>query len=342
MSKFDKGDYVIGQTVDGKTNKPFLFKVTGIHKGIVTGNLEKDTHIQTLRSTVEVPAKDIIAVLLGDEPHPGKAYGCDTTMIYRGRKTHEHFGALTWFYKPETEVGERVVKAFDKVYKILKQQRLEFTLQPESCVWEILPYTGEKYAGMYKRSRKPEDNPHRFQMRPECMQPTDYTYVIAHEWAHHLHSEFATGKKLNAAWVRLYNTSIKVEDIPKEKSQELLTSLLDQQDLPSDFRGQLDEDDAIAFKWIVKAIQQQHKISIKELDLLFDAEFKDDIKALWPISGVSKSDLEPVVSEYATKNVRELFADSVSFYLIGKSLPKTVTALVEKTLSYARSNHEKG
>jgi hypothetical protein len=340
MQRFEKGDYAIGRSVDAKGSKPFLFKISGISKGVVSGVLEKNAHVQQLRKTVEVTTKDVV-LGLGNDPYPGRVHGCDTSLLYRGRKTHEAFGPLHWFYTPETEIGEKVVKAFDKSYKILKNNRLEFLVQPETCIWEIQPYNGEKYAGMYKRSRDPEKNPHRFLIKPEIIEPVQFPYVVTHELAHHMHSEFATGKKLNAAWVRLYNTSIKVEAISKEKSLELLTNLCEQEDLPSDFKGQLAEDDAIVFKWIMKTITQQHKLTIKELDLLFEADCKDDIKALWPSRGVSKSDLEPVVSDYACKNVRELFAEAVSFKLVGKSLPKAVEALVEKTFSYARSNHEK-
>lgn len=43
----------------------------------------------------------------------------------------------------------------------------------------------------------------------------------------------------------------------------------------------------------------------------------------------------------ATKNVHELIAEAVSFRMTGKKLPKAVDALVDKTFSYARANHEK-
>lgn len=341
MLPIETGDYVVAKAAKGKTTKPFLMKITSISKGIVSGVPAKDSHITQLRGSVEVPAKDVIAIVDKDDVYPGKIFGSDTTEIYQGKKSHDVFGSLYWFYKPEKEVGDGMIKGFDRVQKILKQNRLEFIVDPTTCIWEIAKHNGEKWAGMYKRSRKPDVSPNRLKIKPEIVPPAEYPYVILHELAHHLHSEYATGKKLNASWIRLYNTSIVVTAVAKEKSQEILNNLLDQEALPSDFRGQLDEDDAISFKWILKTIQTQHKLSIKELDLLFEADYKDDIKEVWPIRGVTKSDLAPVVSEYATKNVRELFAEAVSFRLLGTKLPKAVEALVDKSLSYARSNHEK-
>ncbi|MDN3095897.1 hypothetical protein P0E39_14260, partial [Enterococcus faecalis] len=124
----------------------------GISKGIASGKIEKDGHLPQKDAIVEVPQAKILAVLNGDEPHRGKVFGCDTSRVYKGRKTHDKFGPLYWFYRPEGDVGDRVVRAFDKAYKTLKKNGLEFLIQPETCVWEIVPANGERYAGMYRRS----------------------------------------------------------------------------------------------------------------------------------------------------------------------------------------------
>jgi hypothetical protein len=322
MSKFETGDFVIAQAA-----------------GIVVGTLEKDSHIRSLRKTVEVPKSDII-VNLGRDPKPGKAYDCDLTALYKGRKTHDEFGTLYWFYKPETEVAERIVKAFDKSSRILRKERLDFTIQPDLAIWEIQKYKDEKYCGMYKHSRDASKNPHRFIFRPEMVEPKDYTWVILHEHAHHIEREFLHSKALRGAWVQLYNSTILVEDIDKKTCAALLEEILTQEALPSDYKGQLDEENALALKWILKHIKQQHKLSIRELDTLFDAGMKDEIRDVWPMSGVSMNDLKPLVTEYATKSWRELFAESVSLHLTGVVLPKSVIALVEKSLAHVRTQDE--
>jgi hypothetical protein len=337
----NKGEYAIGvvRSNEGKA-KPFLFKVTGQNKGIVSGTLTKNSHIQSLRSSVEVPIKDVV-INLGADPFPGKVHGCDVTNLYRYKKQHSEFGYLYYFYDAADEVKTKLEHAFTKAYKVLKQARLDFLVQPDTCIWEVLPYTGEKYAGMYMRSKSTEKSPHRFQIRPEIMPATDWPYVINHELAHHLHKEFATGAKLQAAWIQLYNSTIKVSSIKREQSTELLEALLAQEDRPSDFRSVLNEEEAVIYKLILKSIQQQHSISVKELDLLFEADYRDDIRAVWPTRGIAKKDLAPVVSEYSLKAWYELFAEAVAYRLSGKVLPKEVEALVDRTFSFARSNHEK-
>lgn len=339
MINVSKGEYVFASSQQIK--RPAFFKVEHIQKGIVSGILEKDPHIKSKRFTFEAPLKDII-LSLGSDPYPGKVYGHDTSIIYRGKKTHDFFGPLHWFYSPEKEVGANLIKAFDKATKVLKQARLDFIVQPASCIWEIIPFNGEKYAGMYRRSKNAEKSPHRLQIRPEIMPSSEWLYVIYHELGHHLHYEFVTGKKLNAQWIELFNTSIKTTSVRKEKSQELLDNLLAQEDFPSDFKANLSEEDTEVYKLILKTISQQHSVSVKELDILFEADYKDEIKGVWPIRGVSKKDLAPVISEYSCKGWRETFAEAVAFRLTGKKLPKAVESLLDRTFSYARANHEKG
>lgn len=337
----NKGEYAIGLTRsnEGKA-KPFLFKVTGQNKGIVTGVLTKNSHIQSLKSSVEVPIKDVI-INLGTDPFPGKVHGCDVTNLYRYKKQHEHFSYLHYFYDASDEVKTKLDQAFTKAYKVLKQARLDFLVQPDTCIWEVLPYHGEKYAGMYMRSKNTEKAPHRFQIRPEIMPATEWGYVVYHELGHHLHKEFATGSKLQAAWIQLYNSTIKVSNIKKEQSTELLEALLSQEDRPSDFKSVLSEEESVVYKLILKNIQQNHSISVKELDLLFEADYRDDIRAVWPTRGIAKKDLAPVISEYSLKAWTETFAEAIAYRLTGKQLPKEVEALVDRTFSFARSNHEK-
>jgi hypothetical protein len=191
------------------------------------------------------------------------------------------------------------------------------------------------------RSKKLEMAPHRFQIRPEIMPSSDFPYVIYHELGHHLHKEFATGTKLQAEWIQLFNTSISVSSIRKDQSTELLDNLLGQEDVPSAFKANLSEEDTVIYKLILKNIQQQHSLSVKELDLLFEADYRDDIRSVWPTRGISKKDLAPIVSDYAATRYEELIAESIAYRLTGKKLPKDVTALVDKTFSFSRSNYEK-
>jgi hypothetical protein len=335
--KLEKGNYAIGLNRNkiGKP-KPFLFKINSVSRDTVIGVLEKNRHIQKQKYTFELPIKDII-VSLGNDPHPGKVHGQDTSILYRGKTIHDDFGDLYWFYRPESTVKEDVKSGFKKAAKCLKQNRLDFLINDDNCVWEILPFNGEKYAGCYIRSKDSEKSPNRYQIRPEIMPSSEYPYVILHEIGHHFHHEYLTGKKINASWVRLYNTSIAKDVIKKDKLQELLEGLIEQKEhLPSEYKTILSEEDTQSYRYILKAINDQHSLSVKELDLLFEADYLDDIKAIWPKRDLSLKMFAPIVSQYACKSVAELIAESFSMFLLKKKLPDDVHDLLDKSLSHGR------
>lgn len=331
-----KGDYFIAK-MEGK--KDYLAKALSDNdKKTVEAVVEKDCHIQGLRSTLTVQLSDIV-VVLGQEPYAGQVYGHDVGTLFRKRLTHPKFGDVFFFYKPKKEVLDALNASMDSVYTKLKKKGLTFLLN--DVVFEVRPYNGKgKYAGMYLKSKN-EKIPDRLWIRPEQMTPSDYNYVWLHELGHGLHFTYCPSKKLNATWLKMYNTSIKVEAVKKDKSQQLLDLLMDGEEPPSDFKRGLDEDDALAFKWIIRTIQQVNGLSIKELDTLFEAEMKDEIKKVWPVRNIPRKELAPILSEYATKNVRELIAEAFAFYMIGKKLPEPVVKLLEKTIEYAKANREK-
>jgi len=292
-----------------------------------------------MRHTFTQATADIV-VVLGQQPYPGKVYGFDVGSLHRKRLTHDRFGDVHFFYKPEKQVLSDLRDSMTRVANKLNKQDLGFLLN--DVVYEVLPYHGEKYAGMYLRS-KTDKVPDRIQIRPEIMPASEYDYVWYHELGHRLHLTFCReSKKLNAQWLKLYATSIKAMTIKKDKSQQLLDLLIDGQETPSDFKRGLDEEDALAFKWIIRTIQQVNGLSIKDLDTLFEAEMKEEITKVWPVRSISHKELAPIVSEYATVNFKELFAECFAFYMTKKKLPEPIIKLMEKSISYGKAHKDQG
>lgn len=331
--------YIIGRAQGGAGPKLFFGKVQSRSGTILEGYIEKDAHIANVKTSFEIPAKDVV-LDLGENPHPGSVYGFDTTNRFFTRKVHDFFGPICFFYKPEKEVVKKLFAAFDTAAKIL--QKAGFEYPAGISVWEIVPKESKgKWAGYFKKSNKPESNPHRFSIKPESAPDSEWVYIILHEFAHYLHFSAMTGAKLNAAWIKLFNTSIKVQTIKKETSVSLLENLVSGEDRPSDFKSSLDEDQRNAYNWILRTIKADHSVSVRELDTLFEADAKDEIQNLWPQRTIHHKDLQPIVSEYATTAVQELLAESVAFYLTKRKLPAGITKLVEKSLSFAKANQEK-
>jgi hypothetical protein len=164
----------------------------------------------------------------------------------------------------------------------------------------------------------------------------DFVYVILHEYGHYLHANHLKNPKVNAGWIRLFNTSIKPQAIDRDTITRLLEDLIAGEERPTDFRGQLEEQDRLSFNWIVRTINKDHAVNLKELDILFTADDRDSIRHLWPKRAITRKELAPIITEYATKNYHELFAESFAYYFIkklpsGDRMPQNIIDFMDKT-----------
>lgn len=335
-----KGDYVIAESTEFK--EPVVLKISGADGIMATGVSIKYQNIPNLRKVIDVKQEDIF-LNLGPNPRKGRVYGLDVSNLYKGSVDHKNFGRLCWMYKPQADTKTDILRGFSVAYKKLAKFGLEF-LADEDIVWEINPANGERYAGMYIPAKKTKslEVPARIMLRPEVMTADLYPYVVIHELGHHVHRAFLKSPKLEAAWIKLFNTSIKPQDIDKTESAFFLDTLLAGEERPSVFRKSLEEEQQVAFKWIIRHISQTHGITMHELDLLFEGDEREEIRALWPTRTIQRKELDPVISEYATKNFRETIAEAFALHLTGTQLPKAVIKLVERTISYAKAQSGKG
>jgi len=327
-------DYLLVKQSNGK---PFLLRAEKVTTETVTGVVVKDCHIPGKKQVIDVPRSDCFANM-GKDPMPGFAYGVDLE-VYRGRKEHHIFGMQNFFYRPKKDVSKQWLKTLDVAGKKLKTAGFTKVLNDE-IIWEIAKHNGQKYAGYYTPRRGDTIAPRiRIHLEIVGAKSSDYLGFIYHEFAHHLHYAYLMESlKLDARWIQLFNTSIKVVNINKSICEQLLNGLLEGEVKPSRFKAEIEDDELkLAYQWILRTIAQNHAISVRELDKLFEADFKSDIEALWPKHHIRKKDLEPIVTEYATKNFKELFAESFRIYMEGGKLPKNVHSLLEKSLTYIKN-----
>lgn len=323
--KLNVNDYLIAQQAGTGF---FLCRVRVVKPLRV--QLENDSHFSHLRQVIDLSTEDII-LNLGPKPVPGFVYDCNLTTLYQRTIDHETMGQVHFFYKPEKEVLRKLMDTFTRVYRDLKKRRISFLVDNFDLSFEVNPYDGQKYAGMYKSAHG--EYPARIIVRPEKMQDSQYAYVLFHELGHHLHFACCDTDKINAAWMGLFNTSIKIKPVDAKTTKSLLESLLASDTIPSQLKRELDDDFKAAYTRILSTIRSNHVLSVKDLDVLF-ATNRELIRSVWPQS-VSVRDLEPVVSKYACVNFRELFAEAFAFYMTGTQLPKDVTRLMERTITYA-------
>lgn len=326
-----KGDYVIYSPMPKKFA---LLKVSGVHNGVISGVLEKGAHIEEQRTVLDIAPKEVI-LNLGPKPYPGKVYGIDLAKRYRGKKEMDEVGDVHFFYSISKEAFKSLNRAFRITRKRLTKLGLE-QLLIDPMVWEVEKAEGQKYSGMYTAARK-EGRPV-ISIRPELMTPDQYPYVISHELGHHLDFAYLVNQEnLQARWMELYNTSVKVVNTSRKELKELYSLYVDTGDSPKAFMASLQEEDKLKFRKVLKIIRSHKRFSINDLQLLYEQGKSDVIEQLWPAHDIPDREPDPLVTEYATKNVGELFAEAFAFYVTGVKLPKSVTRLMEKSIAYAKT-----
>lgn len=329
--KVNKGDYIVAK-LEG--SKKFLAgKALAVEGSSVRVVGIENPHIK--KRTAEFPLASIL-LNLGKDPQPGKVYGLDFSQLYRGKTEVPKLGLrLNWFYVPEKEQRKSLESAFRIVYKKLKPLGLGFLLDNDNTVWEIQGQRSGKYCGMYLQPKEPMA-PGRLQICPNKANPPDYPYIIVHELGHRLHMKYATDSSLNARWLHQFSNSIRLVDVDRATSKRMLSLIIESDVRPSILHKEMGEDDALAFKWLVRYLASSRSITSRDLDDLHRAEAFDDIKAIWPVRAIPKKELQPVLTEYACKNVRELVAESFAYYVLGKKMPKALVKLTERTISIGK------
>lgn len=327
-----RGDYCIVSLTNAK---PFLIKVTAADEDTISGIKEEHSHIEEARQAVDVRRETVI-LNLGRTPYPGRVYGVDAGRLHLGKIEDPIVGNLHFFYKPKKKVVRNVQRAVRMLEKSLKKHQLH-TIMADPIYWEFEPADRQKYAGMYESRKLNGAVVSRIKTRPEILNASDYQYVLAHELAHHMHHHYIKRNEvLEARWIDMYNRTVLPSDIKEETCTNYLDSLLNSGVTSREYRMGLDTEERTEYMFILREIRRTHKISEAEINSLITAELKDSVRHLWPRS-VSKTQVEPIVSEYATTNYKELIAESFAFYLTGVKLPKAVTKLVERSLSYIKT-----
>jgi hypothetical protein len=321
-------DYLIAEVKGGK---PFLAQVKEIDDKTLVVIPDHQRYVE--ERTIEITKRDIL-VRLGANPKPGKVYGVDVANVYRKSIAHDFWGVIHFFVKPEKEVLQRLKIGLDHTAnKLDKMGFREYTTRFQT---EIRAKKG-KYAGMYQHR---PDNKSLVWYAPEMSEDQKtMNYIIFHEFGHVLRFNGLKSVKTRARWQRLFQQSIAPIVVSRKWLDGLQAHIKDSAEAEASLGSiikeyQKDEDETDAYlKALSRWFKQVHHISPRDLQVLWEANDLETITSLWPTSSIDTSKLSPLITEYATKNVEETFAESFAFYMMDMKLPGHVEKLLEKSLS---------
>jgi hypothetical protein len=332
-------DFVIGRIeAEGKKPVTKLLRITHSDGAVVTGLDQKLPHIK--KETFRLPSHNIVCNL-GKNPEVGSVLGHSTSRCYKGLKADlGNLGEAYLFYKASKEELDTILKTSQIVSDKLEEYGLGFLVaDSSSLVFELAQKCG-KYSGLYYTEKK--DVPARIVMSLnaaglEVASTAKYEYIILHELAHHLDFKFVSqSQKARAAWVNLFKTSVSADKVKAEECVDLL-GLISETETTSvkDFAGELEVDSVATLKKVIGWIKKNRRLDVQDINSFLREHDKEALAEIWPRSSIYFGNPHPIISEYACKNSRELFAEAFAFQLSGMKIPKDVASLLDKSISYA-------
>lgn len=326
-----KNDYLVCKMHNALGDKPHYFLARAIKpansgKGLIV-SLEKDKHWSPKRIEVELSS---IVLNLGKEPEAGMVYGQDLEHIYRGAIEVPYGILVHKFSAFEESVDDQIKTAFTKAFKILKSAGL-LGMTQLPMLYEVKQKTS-KYAGFFK-ARKDMSV---ITLCTHDLQTTEInSYVLLHEIAHALDHFLLNSKELRARWVKLYMQSVKSTTVTLEEARAMWKPFTESTSVGHWKSAFEDDAEKAKTNLIVRMIKQAHGITARDINALMDAEEFDVLKPLWPREALHSTEFNPLITEYATRNVKETLAEAVALYLTDTKLPKVVVRLVEDTIQHA-------
>lgn len=317
------GDYIIfhDDSIDSKHN--LLGKVEKMNPLLV--KLQPD--ILGNQHTAEISRKSILCIV-GPKPTSGHAYGIDLSNVYRTSVPVEKFGTLRYYCAPEKSVRKALKSAFVVAANKLEAQKL-YAIFDEQVIYSV---RAMRNAGMYYAGNEEKKIPHRIELDPTRTTIEDLPHCILHEIGHYYFNKLDSDWQFK--WVNLYAKYVKMDRFASRDMKALRDNFIHSGLSFVEFKKELDEPEQTYFKLVQKHLQKCFKLNPKQLQLLYE-ENPEVVLSKFP-SSTLKVEYETLVSEYATKNYHELFAESFAFYLEGKKLPKVIKDLIVNTIRVLR------
>mgnify|MGYP001193781631 CR=1 FL=1 len=331
--KYGKDDYLVVEV----NNKKYFGMAFAKGKLISEDGLEADD-----MPTIEFKSGEILANLGKDPKRGNKVFGVDIERYENDLQVGWPIKLNVWrtIEKREKKI---VVKAFGQAIDILKQNNADGWTAYLRYL-QLKPNKG-KMQGFYKtKSSKTERG-----LDQLCISALDLTnskelvQLILHEASHGIWAR-QVPRDIKAQWSSMFNKRNEIQRTEHEELEELARIISEFCRNGMSFKEVLKElssespEEHDAFRDAIAYVKKVHHIDKEEFEALAIAK-PDKFANLWPIVTDSPQ-FKPDVTEYAMTNVKEFFAESMSYFLTDRKLPKDVTKGCKATLKNLVRHYE--
>lgn len=322
-----------------KLQRPIVGRVVRVDADAVSVRECETEHAETIVHDIRATQ---ILFNLGATPSDMTIFGFNTAALFQKTVELPAFGPVHWLFKTEDEkLRKRVHYAFETFAKWLKTNGLVNVLDLNLVV-EVRPKRG-KYAGYYRPSKNLADKAGVLAVIPEsCANASldSMLYVVAHEFGHVLKSQLLHDQPhILAKWLALYHATVRATTPTPETCRKMFDLMRASPDFPS-WKNACREDDDLqaAFKLCGAFWRKTARLSAHDVDVLLRAEKHQALLKIQPSAQqLADASLRPVISEYACKNVHEMFAEAFAFHVEGRELPDNIVAAIDQSLTAARA-----
>ncbi len=311
--KLTNGDYIILDLV-----RSHLAKVVNAEKPY-QAILEKDREGEfTKLSPIEFKMSEVLANL-GRSPKAGSVHGVKVEPLFRTEES-KFFSTIRVYQDMADERFLAFRREMITFIKTVKQKKLD-GVQIEL---EVRPVAG-KYAGFYKHRPKQSTD-------IMCVRPNEaldgLQYVFSHEYGHAVHSRMMS-KTLWLKWIKQYHNHISITAIEDAELVQIREDIEGIRSVADYLKDCTDETKPI-IRACLKYVSQVHGLGKHHVESMLGSD--ESLERIWP-SALELSSKDMVISEYAEKSPEEFFAECFAFHFLGRTLPKSIASLMEKTLS---------
>lgn len=334
------GNYVVVVRSSGKkAAKPKVIQILD-RQGKVCQGIVQSSVMHLTPEFVQANIDDVV-LDLGDNPYPGTVYGVDLRSRYIGtRNVHKSFPPFHVFTVPSEENRDSLKVALADVSSVMAKIGLKDMLYADTC-FEIRPKMG-RYSGRFMLSSNLGTLPDRIELTiddntKKLDKSSGYRYVMLHELGHKLHLRYLHPRlkpKLNSEWLALYRSSISQNTITEEYLSGVLSMLLELRNL-SIFVRSLSPSERKKFQHVIDTIRLSHKLKPDALDIMVEDGSEKALRSVWPTEKMMRARPVPILTQYATENFKELFAEAFAYFMLGRFLIPEVQQLMETSVKSA-------
>ena len=319
----EKGDYV----VVNESGKRKLIQIEAIGDKTIIGTYEKDRQQNPTEATAL--KTDILAVI-GPNPPTGSVFGVRVEPYFRTMH-HDDWGEIHFYCKPSKQHWQAIRAGFSASWSVLDSMGLTGFVKKSNLRLEVKSSLG-KNAGMYYARQKGENiNDLMFIRLQETTHPDLYKEVILHEAGHGIFFRLFTPQQ-RVTWIKLHANFAQFSIHTKEDVLRIRKKYLVNRQFIKDFAASLEDAEALLFHECIGHICASYRLAAHNIDELMDANEIELLSEMWPKKELDYTDFENAITEYASKNHKELMAEAFRIWCTTKKLPSPIHAVLEKQL----------